>query len=87
MSDFRDAVVAAWQVGGSGRQWQPSELSRELPAEPLWLHLDRAAPGLEAWLQAVAQVPEAEIYAELDRVSVADLVDGNTDLKSLLSMA
>ena len=26
-------------------------------------------------------------YAELDRVSVADLVDGNSDLKTLLSLA
>lgn len=66
MGDFRDAVVAAWQIGGSGRQWQPSELSRELPAEPLWLHLDRAAPGLEEWLQRVALVPEAAVSGLLD---------------------
>lgn len=66
MSDFRDAVVAAWQIGGSGRQWLPAELSDKLPAEPLWLHLDRANPGLAHWLQQVAQVPEGAVGALLD---------------------
>lgn len=66
MSDVRDAVVAAWQVGGSGRQWRPSELLQQLPDEPLWLHLDRASSGLGLWLQQVAGVPDAAVSALLD---------------------
>ena len=66
MSDFHNAVVAAWSVDGSGRKWQPDELQHELPNEPLWLNLDRASRGMGQWLQHVAGVPDAAVRALLD---------------------
>ncbi|EKV29804.1 Magnesium and cobalt transport protein CorA [Caenispirillum salinarum AK4] len=69
MTDVQHALIHAWTLSGDGggRRLEAADLARALHdrAAPLWLHLDRSAPGLAAWLTEVAAVPEAAVRALL----------------------
>lgn len=69
MTDLKHALIHVWALDGEGggHRVEAAALGAALKDRqcPLWIHLDRSAPGLAPWLTDVAGVPEAAVRALL----------------------
>ncbi|WP_097459808.1 zinc transporter ZntB [Mangrovitalea sediminis] len=64
--DIEDALICAWRVAGPQSEAIAVEtLTDQLPEGPLWIHLNRDAPGLNQWLKDIAGIPPHTVAAML----------------------